>query len=162
MIEYMNSCMRPLALSIILVLFAVMATLACTVPPNYVEIARQLMLQINQERARFDLPKFRMSSELTAVAQAHACDNASHNRLSHVGTAGSSLGARVIRMGYDFRFVTENVALGYATHEQVLRAWLQSSSHRQNILDGRTNELGVAVALGRDGRMHWVMNGGAR
>lgn len=158
----MNSCMQALAISIILLLIGVMPTMACSVPPNHVELARQLIFEINQERARFDLPKFRMSSKLTAVAQAHACDNANHNRLSHIGTAGSSLGARVIRMGYNFRFVTENVALGHETHEQVLRAWLQSSSHRQNIFDVRTNDLGVAVALGRDGRMHWVMNGGGR
>ncbi|EAQ26057.1 CAP domain-containing protein [Roseovarius sp. 217] len=162
MMDSMTSCTRSLVLSVILVLFAVMPTMACTVPPNYIELARQLMLQINQERARFHLPDFRMSSQLTEVAQAHACDNASHNRLSHIATGGSSLGARVITKGYDFRFITENVALGYSTHEQVLKAWLQSSSHRKNILDGRTNELGVAVALGRDGRMHWVMNGGVR
>lgn len=162
MMDNMTCCMRSLALSIILLLFAVLPTMACTVPPNYIELARQIMLQINQERARFHLPEFRMSSQLTKVAQAHAFDDANHNRLSHIGTSGSSLGARALRNGYDFRFITENVALGYSTHEQVLRAWLQSSSHRKNILDGRTNELGVAVALGRDGRMHWVMNGGRR
>jgi uncharacterized protein YkwD len=39
---------------------------------------------------------------------------------------------------------------------------LHSSSHRQNLLEAKTTELGVGVALGRDGRLHWVMNGGLR
>jgi uncharacterized protein YkwD len=154
--------MRHLVLSAFLVLVAGAPAMACTVPSNAAELAQQLIVQINEERARQRLPGFRLSPLLSQVAQRHACDNADQNRLSHIGTDGSSPGARVLRVGYDFRFVTENVALGYEMPDQVLRAWLSSSSHRRNILDTRTIELGVAVAVGRDGRMHWVMNAGRR
>ena len=154
--------MRRLTFYVILALFTTMPAMACTVPHNAGELARNLIRQINNERARLHLPDFQVSPKLTNVAQIHACDNASHNRLSHIGTDGSSPGVRVLRRGYDFHFVTENVALGYETPKQVLKAWLYSSSHRQNIFEPRTEELGVAVALGRDGRMHWVMNGGLR
>jgi uncharacterized protein YkwD len=158
----MSYAMRRLVFSVMFALVAAAPAMACIVPPNSSELARQLVGHINEERARQGLPGFRMSAILSEVAQRHACDNAAHNRLSHIGTDGSSPGARVLRIGYDFRFVTENVALGYATPDQVLTAWLYSSSHRQNILDRRTIESGVAVAVGRDGRMHWVMNGGLR
>lgn len=134
---------------------------ACTKPTGAANLTRQLVVKINQERARAGLPPFRLSGLLSDVAQRHACENASQNRLSHRGTDGSSPGTRALRVGYDFRHVTENVALGHATPDGVLRAWLFSSSHRQNIFDPRTVDLGVAVALGRDGRLHWVMNGGA-
>lgn len=92
----------------------------------------------------------------------HACDNATHNRLSHIGTDGSSPGKRVLSVGYDFDLITENVAIGYIESKQVLQAWLRSSTHRKNIFEPQTNDLGLAVALGRDGRLHWVMNGGLR
>lgn len=136
--------------------------MSCTVPHNRGELVQQLTQQINQERRRLNLPQFRMSPRLVRGAQLHACDNANHNRLSHYGTDGSSPGDRVLRVGYNFDFITENVAIGYADAEQVLAAWLRSSTHRKNIFEPRTRELGVAVARGRDGRMHWVMNGGLR
>lgn len=156
---------RGHSLAVAVLLFAAspaMATVSCTVPYNANELIRQLVQEINQERRRVNLQKFYMSPTLARGAQIHACDNASHNRLSHFGTDGSSPGNRVLRVGYDFALVTENVAIGYARAKHVLKAWLQSSTHRKNIFEPRTNELGVAVARGRDGRMHWVMNGGLR
>lgn len=154
--------MRYLALSAILLLFATVGAVACTAPPNANALVQQLVLRINLERTRVGLPSFRVSPELTQAAQQHACENASQNRLSHFGTDGSTFGTRVFRKGYDFNFVTENLALGYASPGRVLDAWLHSSPHRQNIFERRTNELGVGIAIGRDGRTHWVMNGGLR
>lgn len=150
---------------IAVVLFAVssaMPAMACTVPKNADALVQQLLHRINQERRRSALPQFRLSPTLVRGAQMHACDNANHNRLSHIGTDGSSPGKRVLRVGYDFDLVTENVAIGYAKSEHVLEAWLRSSTHRRNIFEPRTNDLGLAVARGRNGRLHWVMNGGLR
>lgn len=153
---------RVLAISLVLGLFVSVPAMSCTVPYNERDLVYRLMQQINEERRRFHLPDFHFSSTLAKGAQRHACDNANHNRLSHIGTDGSSPGKRVLRTGYDFDLVTENVAVGYAKADEVLRAWLRSSTHRRNIFEARTNELGLAVARGRDGRMHWVMNGGLR
>lgn len=157
--------MVPMALRclfFVVSVFAVSAASACTLPPNAADLVQLLLVHINQERARHRVSGFRLDAALTRAAQWHACDNANHNRLSHFGTDGSRPSTRVIRAGYDFRLVTENVAIGYATPEQVLRAWLRSPTHRQNVLERRTNELGLGVAVGRDGRLHWVMNGGSR
>ena len=153
---------KVLTLFIAFVLLTAMPVIACTLPPNANGLTQQFLHQINAERVRFGLQRFEMSSKLQEVAMLHACDNARQNRLSHFGTDGSSPGARVFRAGYRFDIVTENVAIGYRTPAEVLKAWLSSSSHRKNILEPRTNELGLAVALGRDGRRHWVMNGGRR
>jgi len=147
---------------LVVVLFAASSAAACTVPKNAGELVQQLLYRINQERRRSALPQFRLSPTLARGAQIHACDNANHNRLSHIGTDGSSPGSRVLRVGYDFDLVTENVAIGYARSEHVLEAWLRSSTHRRNIFEPRTNDIGLAVARGRDGRLHWVMNGGLR
>ncbi|TGD41451.1 CAP domain-containing protein [Pseudotabrizicola sediminis] len=157
-VDRLISCLLPFAF---FVLIAAVPAAACTLPTGAADLTRQLVVNINQERARAGLRPFRLSGLLSDVAQRHACENASQNRLSHRGTDGSSPGTRALRVGYDFRHVTENVALGHATPDGVLRAWLFSSSHRQNIFDPRTVDLGVAVAVGQDGRLHWVMNGGA-
>lgn len=153
---------KGLTLVIAFVLAPAMPAMSCNLPHNASALVNQLIQQINQERRRLNLQQFHKSPTLARGAQIHACDNARHNRLSHIGTDGSSPGKRVLRVGYDFDLITENVALGYAEAEQVLTAWLRSSKHRQNIFEPRTNELGVAVARGRDGRLHWVMNAGLR
>lgn len=162
MVPDMRHAVRCLVWSALFGLAAGEAAVACSLPAKADELTHGLALQINAERIRQGLPEFRSSEVLGEVAQRHACDNASQNRLSHIGSDGSSPGVRVMRLGYDFRQITENVAIGYATPDLVLRAWLASSSHRQNIIDARTTELGLAVAVGRDGRIHWVMNGGMR
>jgi uncharacterized protein YkwD len=156
---------RGLTLGVAFVLFTAspaVPAMSCTVPYNAGELVQRLLHQINQERGRSNLPRFHMSPTLVRGAQLHACDNANHNRLSHIGTDGSSPGKRVLRVGYDFDLVTENVAIGYVRAKQVLEAWLRSSMHRKNIFEPRTNDLGLAVARGHDGRLHWVMNGGLR
>ena len=158
-VDRLVSRLLPIAL---IALITAVPTWACTMPTGAAELTQQLVVKINKERARAGLPPFRLSGLLSDVAQRHACENASQNRLSHRGSDGSSPGTRALRVGYDFRHVTENVALGHSTPDGVLKAWLFSSSHRQNIFDSRTVDLGVAVALGRDGRLHWVMNSGVR
>lgn len=141
-------------------LFAWSLAVACNIPTATKNLEQQLFIQINQERAKKGIYPFKLSPVLKSAARAHACENASHNRLSHSGLDGSTLGERVLRAGYDFQYVTENVAVGYDTPNAVLNAWLLSSSHRENIYDLRAVELGISVAIGQDGRMYWVMNGG--
>lgn len=160
-----NRGLNVIGIGLAVVVFAAFPAtpaISCTVPYNANELIRELAHHINQERRHVNLNRFYMSPTLAKGAQIHACDNANHNRLSHFGTDGSSPGTRVLRVGYDFAVVTENVAIGYGRAKQVIEAWLQSYTHRKNIFEPRTDELGVAVARGRDGRLHWVMNAGLR
>lgn len=154
--------MRHLALSAVLALAVAAPAMACQVPLNAGQLTHVLMLEINQERGRAGLPALRMSPQLSQAAQAHACDSAKANRMSHTGTDGSNFGQRIIRAGYNYRSATENVALGFPEPGQVVRAWMRSPGHRQNILARRPNELGLGVVRGRDGRTHWVMKSGVR
>ncbi len=153
---------KSLVAGIALLLLAGVPAQACTVPADAGRLAHQVVQRINEERERVSLSPLRKSPTLAHVAQRHACDNAAHNRLSHIGTDGSSPGDRVLRAGYAFAFVSENVAIGYLSPGRVVQAWLQSTGHRRNIFERRNDEIGVAVAVGRDGRRHWVMNGGKR
>lgn len=154
--------MRPLILCLFATLVMTHGARACSVPTDAAQLASLLLLHINQERARSGEIALRMSPELLKAAQEHACDNANHNRLSHTGNDGSTFRERILRMGYDYRFAAENVAIGYQSPELVLAAWLASPEHKRNIYERRPTELGIGVARGRDGRMHWVMNAATR
>lgn len=60
--------------------------------------------------------------------------------------------------GPDFRFrnIGENLASGFRTPAQVVAAWMNSTSHRANILNANFEELAVASTRGEDGRVRWV------
>jgi uncharacterized protein YkwD len=74
---------------------------------------------------------------------------------SHVSLSGSTFLQRIKRTGYLRRARSwsagENIAWGsggYATPRSIVRAWMNSPPHRENILNGRFREIGLGVARG--------------
>src|SRR5262249_52419968 len=54
-------------------------------------------------------------------------------------------------VGYNFRYLGENIAYGFGTAQGVMTAWMNSPGHRANILDPNYTEIGIAVAYAADG-----------
>jgi hypothetical protein len=52
------------------------------------------------------------------------------------------------KAGYDYYFVGENLAIDFITAEGVVRAWMGSPSHKENIINESYSEIGVAVLDG--------------
>jgi uncharacterized protein YkwD len=55
---------------------------------------------------------------------------------------------------------SENIAYGYETPGEVVRAWLQSPGHRRNIVSKTWRYLGVGVAVSQHGGTFWAQNFG--
>jgi hypothetical protein len=51
-------------------------------------------------------------------------------------------------VGYSYQYVGENLAIDFMSTEGTLKAWLNSPSHKKNILNNRFSETGVAVVNG--------------
>lgn len=49
---------------------------------------------------------------------------------------------------YEYAYAGENLAIDFASNESLLRAWMDSESHRKNILNKRFTEIGVAIIEG--------------
>jgi uncharacterized protein YkwD len=79
---------------------------------------------------------------------------AEHDKLSHEGSDGSKFNERIERQGYQSRRLGENVAAGQKTVDEVMREWMNSPHHRDNIL-GNFTEIGVAYATSDDGTRYW-------
>jgi uncharacterized protein YkwD len=133
--------------------------LRCAPPPS---LEQQVVNIVNQRRAEIGLGALRVDPTLTALAQAHAADQASVDRMSHTGTDGSDPATRIIRSGYPARVWGENVAAGYTDSEAVMVGWMDSPSHRANILDGVFRQIGVGLAFAPDGTAYWSMELGRR
>ncbi len=103
-------------------------------------------------------PPVRLSVTLADVAYGHAADMAKHNYFEHEDLAGRSPAERVKAVGYREKLVGENIAYGPKSAEEVVRGWLDSPGHCENIMDPRFAEMGIAYAAGQVSRrgLYWV------
>jgi uncharacterized protein YkwD len=110
------------------------------------------------ERSFGPAPPLSLSGALASVALGHASDMAEHNYFEHVDQAGRSPADRVRAVGYQEKLVGENIAYGPQSVEEVVRGWLDSPDHCENIMDPRFAEMGVAYAAGQASRrgLFWV------
>lgn len=134
---------------------------ACIEPEGASRTAREVMRRVNAERATHGLAPLAGDRRLAAAAAAQACWMARTAKLSHAGPGGKRVGDRAKAAGYRWRFMAENVAMGYRNAQTVVAGWMASKSHRQNILDPRAKEAAVALVRGGDGRLWWALEMGA-
>lgn len=131
------------------------------------DVGRRVLELVNEARAsprrcgrtRFAAaPPLALSAVLQRVAQDHARDMASHGRLSHAGSDGSTHAERATRAGYPWRVVGENIAAGQPNAEQVVAGWLKSAGHCANLMDPDFSEMGIAFATApQDGKgIYWA------
>jgi uncharacterized protein YkwD len=130
-------------------------------PPE--ELASRVIELTNAERARAGLPPLGASPELAAAAQAYAEVLASGDCFAHTCGPVPQVQERGELAGYtEWRALGENLAGGQQTPERVIQMWMESPSHRQNILDPTFTEIGIGVATGGRYGICWIQNFGTR
>lgn len=107
-----------------------------------IEFINRVLQLTNEFRAQNGLLPLTLQSELSTAAQQHAENMALQDFFDHTGIDGSSAQSRGQAAGYD-GLVAENIAAGYVTPEEVVQGWINSSGHRENLLDPRAKELGI-------------------
>lgn len=130
-------------------------------------LAMRVLELVNQARARptrcgerafSPTSPVSLSGTLSSVALGHAADMAVHGYFEHRDLAGNSPADRVRAVGYQESLVGENIAYGPQTADDVVRGWLDSPGHCENIMDPRFEEMGVAYSQGRSVKhgLYWV------
>lgn len=132
-------------------------------PEQQREYADEVFYLTNLERTDHGLAPLKRNTLLDEAAFEHARDMYERDFYSHDSPEGESAGDRIERTGYfdvDKRGarrwqtgVAENIAKGQQSPAQVVRDWMESKEHRENILAPEMLELGVGV-YGE----HWVQN----
>lgn len=110
----------------------------------------------NAARIGQGLPPLRLNVRLNLAAQRYAEQLQKRGELSHT-LDGRTPHERIQATGYLPRATAENIAQGQPTPERVMQAWMDSPSHRRNVLNRRHEEIG----LGRSGAF-WVVEFGDR
>ncbi len=132
------------------------AALACDVPDDLQKMRRNVVRITNNRRANAGLPALELNANLSRAAQKHACWMADNRTMSHTGAGGSTMDTRITAEGYSWSYVSENVAMGQTDAKMVMQTWMQSPTHRANILDTHGREIGIGWAL-NGGQSYWAM-----
>ncbi len=122
---------------------------------------RQLLAQVNKQRARHHLAKLRLNTKLVRSAKAHSADMGTRKYFEHdtMGPNGETWSSRIIRNGYTKRGYRswkagENIYYGsgiYSSPGVVVAAWMRSKAHRAVILTRAFRDIGVGAVKTKDG-----------
>ncbi|MER7731378.1 CAP domain-containing protein [Streptomyces erythrochromogenes] len=115
---------------------------------------------VNKERAAAGCGALTSNPKLSAAARGYSDTMARAGVMSHTGPDGSTMTSRVEAAGYKWSNLGENIARGQADADAVMKAWMNSSGHRANILNCAFKEIGIGVHKG-DGGPWWTQNFGA-
>ncbi|MBI3466489.1 MAG: TIGR03000 domain-containing protein [Planctomycetes bacterium] len=116
---------------------------------------RKVLELTNQEREKADLAPFKVHVKLTRAARGHSANMARQGMLAHT-LDDKGPAHRIAETGYRFLHYGENVAEGSRTPAEVVRLWMNSPGHRENILEPRLTQIGIGLSMDQKGRKFWT------
>lgn len=109
----------------------------------------QVFDQINQQRIENSLPVLKLNDQLSEAARRKASDMFASNYWAHINpTNGREPWYFFDAVGYDYRYAGENLARDFSTTAPMIKAWMNSPTHKDNIVSTRYQETGIAVVNG--------------
>ncbi|MDD5110262.1 MAG: CAP domain-containing protein [Patescibacteria group bacterium] len=111
-------------------------------------VAKEIVGLTNQARIAVGLPALRIDPVLAASAQAKGADMVSRDYFAHDTPEGRKPWSWINRTQYDYVYAGENLAIDFTSAEAVHEAFMNSPSHRANILNSHYEDIGVAVISG--------------
>ena len=102
----------------------------------------------NSERARSGLSPLIVSSILNQAAQTKANHMFEHDYWAHIAPDGTTPWVFIKGAGYEYAVAGENLARDFDTTDAMVHAWMDSPTHRDNIVNTKYSEVGIAVVNG--------------
>lgn len=111
-------------------------------------LPRVLVDLTNSYRTSSELNQLAINPVLEQAARLKAQDMASKSYFAHTSPQGVTPWHWFDEAGYDFRYAGENLAIHFSDSSDVVRAWMNSPGHRDNILNFNFTEIGIATSRG--------------
>ena len=103
---------------------------------------------VNKARTATNVAILKKNDLLQKAAERKAQDMIDHNYFAHISPQGKSPWDWINQSGYDYRYAGENLAINFTNAKDEQKAWMDSESHRKNILNSEYEDTGVAVKQG--------------
>jgi hypothetical protein len=115
----------------------------------FADISAQRVLALtNEVRQQYNLPMVQEDSLLDKAAQDKARDMLTNKYFDHNSPDGITPWHWFDQAGYNFIYAGENLAMNFLDSEEVIRGWLNSPSHKENLLNRNYKDIGIAVLSG--------------
>lgn len=137
--QQFTQILTAFALTLSLSFAATRAALASEITPE------KVVELINQDRSADSVPALTVNDNLTRAAEAKADDMAREEYFAHTSPKGLTPWYWIEKNGYMYRYAGENLAIRFTDAEEQNQAWMDSPKHRENILNNKYQETGVAV-----------------
>lgn len=103
---------------------------------------------INEERTHGQLENLTVSPILDQAAQMKADDMAKKSYFAHTSPDGQTMWNLLDTVQYQYDYAGENLAINFTDSKDVVMAWMNSPTHRANIVKPSYREVGTGLATG--------------
>jgi hypothetical protein len=107
-----------------------------------------IVTETNAERSEDALPPLTRSTTLDEAATLKAEHMASEAYFAHYAPDGTSPWHWFDEVSYSYVHAGENLAVHFTDSTEVVEAWMNSPTHRDNIMNGSYHEIGIGTARG--------------
>lgn len=108
-----------------------------------------LLKLINTERAARNLTTLLTQASLTTAAKSKSEDMLARDYFAHVDPDGNYVWGRITGAGYTpYKILGENLAIDFSTSEGMVKAWIDSPTHRANLLNPDFVDQGLVALFG--------------
>lgn len=102
----------------------------------------------NEARASSGLKPLSYNEKLADAARRKASNMFSENYWAHNSPSGKSPWTWFKEAGYNYVFAGENLAKDFGDTSRMMNAWMASPTHKDNIINSKYTEIGIAVVPG--------------
>jgi uncharacterized protein YkwD len=102
---------------------------------------------LNKERSARGLTSLNINADLNNAANMKSRDMLNRDYFEHYAY-GLTPWDFMKNSGYDYLYAGENLAMDFATTEGMVKAWMNSPAHKENILNPDFKEIGIGVVKG--------------
>ena len=107
----------------------------------------------NVERSRHGLKALKTSSKLVDAAGTRSQELV--RKFSHTRPNGNSWKTALSAEGINYGSAAENIASGYSTPCKVVKGWMESDGHRDNILSSKYTHMAAGRTQSDSGKNYW-------
>lgn len=132
---------------------------ASAAPVSVATLQADIAILTNKQRAANGCRPVKVDARLNTAARAHSAYMARTGAFSHTGSGGSTFDNRIKAASYP-RPLSENIAFGYRSGADVIKAWMASPAHRANILNCKATTVGVGAVYGAGGNPYYTQDFG--
>lgn len=118
---------------------------------------------VNEARRNAGVSELKLDNSLMNISRQRAVELGSYYDGRHLRPNLNRFNDAFYEFGFNHNFAGENIAYGYGisnytTPEGVVNVWLNSTLHRNNILNERYKSLGLGIYKDSNGYYYWVQN----